>query len=211
MGDGLVILYFRRLTKRQPILLVGEADGHQQRSETEKTENTISLAQVARVVKKGFADREDQQDQRLPADEGGTLPEADRQQACAIQHKECGDGERPLQIGLWTSVTVAPGGLKLPHAGEHRDKVERNDGSTGDLEPTGRGRILMSRGTKSNCGGSGKGRNSEQGSSEAAIQEGGVDPVVEPDGLNQQTAETQREGSDGKTAQDPVNTGRRRL
>src|SRR5258708_36723544 len=64
---------------------------------------------------------------------------------------------------------------------------------------------------KSNRGRSAQGRNPEQGSGEAAIEEGGVDPVVEREGLNQQTAETQREGRDGETAQDQMNTGPRRL
>src|SRR5580704_10316489 len=64
---------------------------------------------------------------------------------------------------------------------------------------------------ESNGGRSGKGRNSEQGSGKAAVEECRVDPVVEPKRLNQQTAETEREGSDGETTQNPVNAGRRGL
>src|ERR1700736_29901 len=53
-------------------------------------------------------------------------------------------------------------------------------------------------GVQCNGGRSGQRGNSEQGSGKAAIEEGGVDPVVEPERLNQQTAEAQRESSDGK-------------
>ena len=89
-----------RIAESQPILLIGEADRHQQSSEAEKADDAIALAEVAHVIEEGLGDGEDQQEQRLPADEGRALPETDREQAGTVHHEEGRDRESLLELSF---------------------------------------------------------------------------------------------------------------
>jgi hypothetical protein len=48
--------------------LIGEADGHEESAEDEEAEDAVALAEVAQVVEEGFADGEDEEDERMKAD-----------------------------------------------------------------------------------------------------------------------------------------------
>jgi len=76
------------IAEGEPVFLIGEAYCHQQRTEAEKAEDAVALAEIAEVVQKRFGDGEDEKDESLPADESGALPEADSKQTCSIEHKE---------------------------------------------------------------------------------------------------------------------------
>lgn len=55
----------------EPVALIGEADGKQERSQTEEAKDAIALAELAYVDEKNFADGNCKQNERLPAEEGG--------------------------------------------------------------------------------------------------------------------------------------------
>ena len=118
--------------------MIGEADGHEQCTEAKEAQDAIALAEVAQVVEEGLGDGEDQQDERLPADEGRALPEADGQQSGSVEHQEGGDGEGLLEVGLGVvEGGVVPEEFELADDGENGDEVEGDDGGASDLEPGG--------------------------------------------------------------------------
>src|SRR5258708_1706738 len=98
-------------TQGQPVLLVSETDGHQQRSKSEETEDAITLAQVAGVIEKRLADRKGEQNNRLPTKKRRSLPETHSQQTRSIQHEKRRDRERLLEVSLGIAVGLPPGCL----------------------------------------------------------------------------------------------------
>ena len=183
--------------KGEPVFLVGEADGHQECSEAEETDSAVAVAEVAHVVDEDFADGEDEQEEGLPADEGGTLPEADREQGGSVEHEEDGDGERPLQGDVESDVECAgralEEGVEFADAGEEGEEVEGNDGAAGDGGPRGGGFVGMLGSMEGDPYGDGKGGDTEEGGGEAAVEEGGLNGWMVPERQGEEAEEAKCE------------------
>ena len=188
----------------QPVFLVGEADGHEEDSKAEGAGDAVALAEIAHVVEEGLADGEDKQEESLPANEGAALPEADGEQGGSVEHEEGGDGEGLLQVGFEVAGGGTPDGIELADAGEDGDEIEGDDGGPGDGAPGGGGFIGILVGVEGDprCGGEGCDAGERGG--ETAVEEGSLDGMVEPEGEGEEAAEAEREGCDGKPAEDAV-------
>jgi len=197
--------------KGEPVFLVGEADGHQECSEAEETDSAVAVAEVAHVVDEDFADGEDEQEEGLPADEGGTLPEADREQGGSVEHEEDGDGEGALQGGVEGDIECAgralEEGVEFADAGEEGEEVEGDDGRASDGGPGGGGFVGVWGSVECYPDGGGEGCDSEECGGEAAVEEGGLDGWMVPERQGEEAEEAEREGSDREPAEDTVGAG----
>ena len=95
--------------------------------------DAIALTEVAHVIEKGFGDGEDDEDKRLPADEGRAFPEADSKQDSSVEHQERGDGEGSLEVGFGVGDGACPKSFDLANTREQGDQIDRDDRGPGEL------------------------------------------------------------------------------
>ena len=147
----------------------------------------------------------------MPADEGGAFPEADREQGGSVEHEEDGDGERSLQGGVEGDVEGAgralEEGVEFADAGKECEEVERNDGAADDGGPRGGGFVGILASMEGDPCGDGEGGDTEEGGGEAAIEEGGLNERVVPEGQGEEAQEAKCERGYREPAEDTVGAG----
>src|SRR5216683_8307262 len=105
--------FFRTLSRivptrqPEPVALIDKRNRQQQRSQHNETYDAVSAVQFRYIVEKDFADGESDQDQRLPADECRTPPEAHRHQHSAVGHPQGGVSEVARDFHM---LPIPPGG-----------------------------------------------------------------------------------------------------
>src|SRR5208283_4083194 len=72
----------------EPVALVDIADAEKQHAQADETEDAQSPAQFADIDKKHFGNGGGKKDERLPAQECGSLDEANGQERAAKEHEE---------------------------------------------------------------------------------------------------------------------------
>ena len=163
----------------EPVLLVGEGDGHEEGTETKEAGDAVALAEAGDVPEEDFEDGEDEEEEGLPADEGGTTPEAGSEEGGSVEHEEGGDSEGALNACGCVSFRgddagSGPEGVDLPDAGDDGEEVEGDEGGGGEgPEGVGLGGVGAGEAVLGPTGG-GEDGEGDNGVEEVGAAEGGV-------------------------------------